>query len=192
MKVNKLVVLLMGFIAGCGGYAYQPPAPVYEGSVTDPYRREIERSRSQIKPYRAPDHEIVTEAIQSPTTPDLSAIPEPTYQQPKLSPAVVALMSESERNSRAGDLESAVVVMERALRLDSRNPLLTYKLAELRLRQEKPRLAEDLAKKAGLLAAGDNVLKRKSWLLISRARQIQRNYQGAKEAKIKADSFGNP
>jgi hypothetical protein len=95
-----------------------------------------------------------------------------------MSPAVLALVSEAETSSRSGDLESAVVTLERALRIDSRNPTLTYKLAALRLKQSKPRLAEDLAKKAALLAADDKALKKKSWLLISEARRQQKNYHG--------------
>lgn len=105
------------------------------------------------------------------------------------SPAVVALVSEADRSRNAGDLDAAVVVMERALRIDARNPLLTYKLALLRLKQNKAPQAEELAGKAALLAGGDLSLKRKSWLLISEARQMQQNPQGAKEAKAKADSF---
>lgn len=105
------------------------------------------------------------------------------------SPAVVALLSEADRNSAAGDLDAAVVSTERALRIDSRNPTLTYKLAQLRLKQNKPQLAEELASKAALLAGSDLALKRKSWLLIAEARRMQQNYQGAKEAKAKAESF---
>lgn len=105
------------------------------------------------------------------------------------SPAIVALISESDRNRNSGDLDAAVVVMERALRIDSRNPTLTYKLAQLRIKQNKPQLAEELAGKAALLAGSNLELKRKSWLLIAEARQMQQNPQGAKEAKAKADSF---
>jgi hypothetical protein len=82
------------------------------------------------------------------------------------SPAVVALLTDAERN-----------------------PTLTYKLAQLRIKQNKPQMAEELAGKAALLAGGDLDLKRKSWLLIAEARRMQQNYSGAKEAKAKADSF---
>lgn len=104
-------------------------------------------------------------------------------------PAVVALLTEAERNWAAGDLDAAVVVTERALRIDSRNPALTYKLAQLRIRQNKPQLAEELAGKAALLAGGNLDLKRKSWMLIAEARRMQHDYRGADEARIKADSF---
>ena len=104
-------------------------------------------------------------------------------------PAVIALLTEADRNRATGDLDAAVVSTERALRIDSRNPTLTYKLAQLRIKQNKPQLAEELAGKAALLAGGDLDLKRKSWLLIAEARRMQQNYQGAKEAKAKSESF---
>jgi predicted Zn-dependent protease len=102
---------------------------------------------------------------------------------------VIALLTDAERNRASGDLDAAVVSTERALRIDSRNPTLTYKLAQLRIKQNKPQMAEELAGKAALLAGGDLDLKRKSWLLIAEARRLQQNYPGAKEAKAKADSF---
>lgn len=105
------------------------------------------------------------------------------------SPAVVALISESDHSRSVGELDAAVIAMERALRIDSRNPTLTYKLAQLRIKQNKPQLAEELASKAALLAGGDLDLKRKSWMLIAEARRMQQNLQGAKEAKNKAESF---
>ncbi len=105
------------------------------------------------------------------------------------SPAVTALIADADRSRDRGDLDGSVVVLERALRIDSRNPTLTYKLAQLRLKQSKPKLAEDLAGKAALLAGSDLDLKRKSWLLIAEARQNQQNFQGAKDAKAKAESF---
>ncbi|PPD30700.1 MAG: hypothetical protein CTY19_15610 [Methylomonas sp.] len=104
-------------------------------------------------------------------------------------PAVVALLTEADRNRATGDLDAAVVATERALRIDSRNPTLTYKLAQLRVKQNKPQLAEELAGKAALLAGSDLDLKRKSWLLIAEARRMQQDYQGAKDAKAKSESF---
>jgi predicted Zn-dependent protease len=104
-------------------------------------------------------------------------------------PAVIALLSEADRNRVAGDLDAAVAATERALRIDSRNPTLTYKLAQLRVKQNKPQLAEELAGKSALLAGSDLDLKRKSWLLIAEARRMQQDYQGAKEAKAKSQSF---
>ena len=185
IKILRIVPVL--FLSGCAEYyGYQPPAPVYgHPSTNNPYENPYPAGRDE-QP-SPPYHEHQNE--QSETAPDSTVYqPKPVYQRP-LSPAVIALVNESERNSRAGDLESAVVVLERALRIEPRNAELTLKLARLRLQQEKPVLAEDLARKAALLAGGNNQLKRKSWLLISQARRMQHNLQGAKEAQRKANSF---
>lgn len=125
-----------------------------------------------------------------PPTPAMPAFPVEDVKLPAGSqPAVVALLTEADRNRSAGDLDAAVVSTERALRIDSRNPTLTYKLAQLRIKQNKPQQAEELAGKAALLAGNNLDLKRKSWLLIAEARRQQQNIPGAKEAKAKADSF---
>ena len=166
----------------------------------------------------APTSEIPTVpgASSLPTAPDTSSLPSgitlPSSQMPPVamlppvqtlpayaledvripvgtSPAVLALLTDADRSRRAGDLDAAVIAMERALRIDSRNPTLTYKLAQLRIKQNKPQLAEEMAGKAALLAGGDLELKRKSWMMIAEARRMQQNIQGAKEAKAKAESF---
>ena len=126
----------------------------------------------------------------APAAPAMPAFPVEDVRLPAGSqPAVVALLTEADKNKASGDLDAAVVSTERALRIDSRNPTLTYKLAQLRIKQNKPQLAEELAGKAALLAGNNLDLKRKSWLLIAEARRQQQNYPGAKEAKTKADSF---
>lgn len=116
-------------------------------------------------------------------------VPEDVRPPKNASPAVLALLTDSDRSRATGDLDAAVISMERALRIDSRNATLTYKLAQLRIKQNKPQLAEELAGKAALLAGSDLELKRKSWLLIAEARRLQQNLAGAKEAKSKAESF---
>jgi hypothetical protein len=128
-------------------------------------------------------------AAPDPVPPALSIVTEDAGIPAGTSPAIVALLTDADRSRNKGDLDGSVLVMERALRLDPRNPTLTYKLAQIRLAQSKPQLAEELAGKAALLAGSNLDLKRKSWLLIADARQKQNNYKGAKEAKAKAESF---
>ncbi|MFI3187865.1 MAG: tetratricopeptide repeat protein [Methylococcaceae bacterium] len=123
-----------------------------------------------------------------PPVPELTPF-EPIEPTVRLSPAVGALVSAANQNSQAGDLESAAASIERAIRIEPRNANLYYKLALVRLKQAKPRLAEDLAKKSALLAATDNTLKRNCWLLIAHTRELQQDFSGAKEAKIKANRF---
>lgn len=183
-----LYFILMVFGVGCSGY--QSPAPVYGGArATNPYE---DNSTDTSKPVNQATKITQPKSLNKEFVHNPASIEKKTdspVQKKSLSPAVIALVTEADKNARAGDLEAAVVTIERALRIDPRNPTLTYKLALLRLKQSKPRLAEDLAKKAALLSANDRDLKRQSWYLISEARRQQKNYHGAKEAKIKADSI---
>ena len=181
----------------------QPVNPVKKsapGTGTATYAIDDGKTNFKLEPSMPA---IVAEPITSPTetpaaispvasstavTPSAFAVEEarmPTGTQP----AVIALLTEADRSRTAGDLDAAVMATERALRIDSRNPTLTYKLAQLRIKQNKPQLAEELAGKSALLAGSDLDLKRKSWLLIAEARRMQQNYQGAKEAKAKSESF---
>jgi hypothetical protein len=114
---------------------------------------------------------------------------EPLEISASMSPAVDALVLAANQNSSSGNLEVASATIERAIRIEPRNGNLFYKLALIRLKQSKPRLAEDLAKKSALLAANDNTLKKHSWLLIAHARELQNNFKGAKEARAKADQM---
>ncbi len=114
---------------------------------------------------------------------------EPLESFAPLSPAVGALALAANQNSKSGNIESATTTIERAIRIEPRNATLYYKLALLRLKQSKPRLAEDLAKKAALLASDDTQLKKHSWLLVARAREVQGDLKGGKEARAMADKF---
>ncbi len=114
---------------------------------------------------------------------------EPLQSFAPLSPAVGALASAANQSSQSGNLEAATTTIERAIRIEPRNATLYYKLALLKLKQSKPRLAEDLAKKAALLASNDANMKKHSWLLVARAREIQGDLNGGKEARAKAESF---
>lgn len=105
------------------------------------------------------------------------------------SPAVATLVTAATQSSNAGNIEAASAAIERAIRIEPRNAELLYKLAVLRLKQSKPVLAEDLAKKAELLAGKDNALKKNSWLLIAHAKEMQGDKAGAEEAKNKAAGF---
>jgi len=137
---------------------------------------------------QAPTPGAVQENLPPPAPPPAPAF-QPLSSFAPLSPAVGSLVIAANQNSEKGDLQSATTTIERAIRIEPRNATLYYKLALLRLKEAKPRLAEDLAKKSALLASNDTRLKKHSWLLIAKAREMQKNFDGAKEAKAKADSF---
>jgi len=105
---------------------------------------------------------------------------------PTTSPALLALMQEAESESASGNLENAAATLERAIRIQPRQPELWQKLAEVRLQQHQPGLAEDLAKKSNVLAKGNAALIRKNWAIIADARRKKGDAEGAAEADAKA------
>ncbi len=127
--------------------------------------------------------------FETPTPPPAPAEFKPAESTTSMSPAVSALLATANQNTKAGDMESAAAAIERAIRIEPRNGELFYKLAVLRLKQSKPVLAEDLAKKSALLAGKDNTLKKNSWLLIAHAKEMQGDTTGATEAESKAAGF---
>ncbi|MGR9053524.1 MAG: tetratricopeptide repeat protein [Gammaproteobacteria bacterium] len=171
------------FVAGCSSLTgYQPPAPVYE-----PYPRTSRMQKPEpVVPAPPPRPQAVETTPLEPSAPPAWATKVERYEPERLSPVVVALLSDAEKNTGSGDLDAAVSTLERGLRIEPRNATLVYKLAEVRLKQSQPRLAEDLAKKAALLAGADRVLKKKSWLLVAKARVMQGDNAGAQEAEQKA------
>ena len=116
-------------------------------------------------------HEPLNEPFTRTPKPSRKHTPDAGRVEP--SPAVLALLTAAETNRKQGELESAVVAIERALRIQPRNPLLWHRLAELRLQQHKPRLALELAKKSNSLAANDHRLIDQNNKLIANARRHQ-------------------
>jgi tetratricopeptide (TPR) repeat protein len=105
-------------------------------------------------------------------------------------PAVVALLQQAEQQANAGDLESAAASLERAIRIDSRNPVIWYHLATVRLSQGEPRQAEQLASKSNSLAPGNHIQQSRNWLLIAQARRQLDNATGAAAAEQRARELG--
>ena len=178
----------------------RPAAPTVEtqplkdsGPITTTPMEPIETTPMETAPGTGAIPGTAVPSVQAPATPS----PAPAEMIQPLepvafvssSPAVGALVSAADQNSQSGNLDSAVAAIERAIRIEPRNAALFYKLAELRLKQSKPRLAEDLARKSALLASGNARLKRQSWLLIGNARVMQQDFAGARAARAKAASF---
>lgn len=101
-------------------------------------------------------------------------------------PAVVAMVRAAEGERRAGRLEQAAALLERALRIEPRNALLWHRLARIRLAQGAPRQAAGLAAKSNALAGRDRRLKAANWRLIGRARTRLGDTAGAAAAFARA------
>jgi hypothetical protein len=168
--------------------------PEQSAETTDPFGTEQPTENSQMPETEPPAEQAnPAEAVTlAPSVPGTLKEPEalvPLETFAPQSPAVGSLVMAANENSQGGNMDSAVASIERAIRIEPRNATLYYKLAVLRLKQSKPRLAEDLARKAALLAVNDNTLKKHSWLLIANARELQKNVAGAKKAKAEATKY---
>lgn len=113
-------------------------------------------------------------------------VPVPAPVTRTQSPAVVALLDSAEKQANAGDLEAAAASLERAIRIDPRNPVLWYHLATVRLSQGDAAGAEQLAAKSNSLAPGNTVQQARNWQLIARARRARQDDAGAKAAEQRA------
>lgn len=159
----------------------QPDDPFAAEQPTDTAPPETEAPIEQAKPV-----ETAPPVAEAPKEPE-ELKPLDTFAPQ--SPAVGSLVMAANEESQGGNLDSAVSSIERAIRIEPRNATLYYKLALLRLQQSKPRLAEDLARKAALLSVSDTNLKKHSWLLVAKAREQQSNTEGADKAKAEANKY---
>lgn len=105
---------------------------------------------------------------------------------PAMPAAVVALLDEVETAQQAGQWEEAAATLERALRVQPNNAWLWQRYAELRLQQDKPQLALDLALKSKLLAGSDRALLQRNWTLIAAAKRRLGDVAGAEAAEKQA------
>ena len=118
---------------------------------------------------------------------------------PKTGKAVLALLSQARQASQKGSLSTAESHLERALRIEPRNPALWLYMAKLRLYANKNKEAINLAKKAlalsssGALAGGQKSqsLRSDCWQVIAHAYQKQGNLSQALKAQEKAKSLSN-
>jgi tetratricopeptide (TPR) repeat protein len=162
--LRGIPVLLLLFVQGCSTAppARYPPPVVEQGGGTAPDEAVQPATPGSIQPYPVPP--AVTTS----------------------SPAVVALLGQAENQANSGDLGAAAASLERAIRIEPRNPLLWYHLATVRLAQQEAAQAEQLAVKSNSLAAGNRVQQSRNWQLIARARRAQGDTAGAGAAERRA------
>jgi tetratricopeptide (TPR) repeat protein len=167
-----VAVTVLLLVSGCGGVPFfsdADPAPVEDESVSIPEGGGAD-SWSDEGPVAVAPYQPSTRFETSPSH----------------SSAVGELLQTARTQQQAGNLTEAVATLERALRIEPRNAHLWNRLAHLRLQQQQPELAAELAAKSNVLAAADVELKRDNWLLIGQARRATGDIEGARTAERKA------
>ncbi len=171
MRDCQVVVCLALIIlaVGCSSSQTQP-APVEEVQLGSPAMGEATD---------APDGDMVAVQAYQPAT--VVAV------QP--GNAVMELVEEADTQSKAGNFAGAAATLERALRIEPRNPHLWNRLAHVRLQQERFEMAADLAAKSSALAGDNPGLKRDNWLIIAHARRSAGDTAGAAAAVREAKAL---
>lgn len=104
-------------------------------------------------------------------------------------PAVKDLWDQAEAARRAGDYDTAALLLERALRIAPDDAVMWSRLAEIHLSQGNSQQAENLAAKSNAMTVDNGTLNYRNWLIIARARSMRGDDIGAQEAEYTAGSF---
>jgi predicted Zn-dependent protease len=90
----------------------------------------------------------------------------------------------------AGRLPNAAASLERALRIEPRNPRLWQELARVRLKQGQYAQAENVAARSNSFAGSDSALRAENWRVIAEAREARGDTEGARAALEQAGRGG--
>ncbi|TAK81281.1 MAG: tetratricopeptide repeat protein [Betaproteobacteria bacterium] len=115
------------------------------------------------------------------TAPEPTRAPEPVPAPTPAPPAarseniaVAGLMESARADVASGRLANAAASLERALRIEPRNPRLWQELARVRLQQGQYAQAESLAARSNSWAGNDSALRAENDRIISEARERRR------------------
>jgi predicted Zn-dependent protease len=96
--------------------------------------------------------------------------------------AIAGLLDGARADAASGRLTNAAASLERALRIEPRNPRLWQELARVRLKQGEYAQAESTAARSNSWASEDGSLRAENWRLIARAREARGDAAGARAA----------
>ena len=100
--------------------------------------------------------------------------------------AVVALLESAREAADARQYGRAAATLERALKVEPRNPRLWHRLAVVRFRQGRDAEADALALRSRSLTVGDPDLDARNWRLTAAVRQRTGDGEGALDALRRA------
>jgi len=108
--------------------------------------------------------------VQTPAPAETAPAPSPPPSTARETTAVASLMDSARVDAAAGRLPDAAATLERALRLEPRNPRLWQELARVRLAQGDFVQAEQLAQRSNSWAGSDSALRAENARIIEDAR----------------------
>ena len=107
---------------------------------------------------------------EQPPSPPAEPPPLPETPIARESVAIAGLMESARSDAAAGRLVQAAGTLERALRIEPRNPRLWHELAKVRLRQGDGAQAANLAARSNSYAGSDSALRAANQSIIEQSR----------------------
>jgi len=118
-----------------------------------------------------------------PPAPPEAPRPAPPPREHHLSPATQSLVAHAKRLLAQGDMDGASTTLDRALRIEPRNPLLWIELGRVYLVEGDSHQADSCARKALALAGGDRTVQTQAGHLLADALRAQGRNQEAHEVE---------
>lgn len=100
---------------------------------------------------------------------------------------MVALADAARADIAAEKFAGAAAALERALRIEPRNPRLWHELGRLKLQEGDYRQAASMAARSNTWAGTDKILRAANWRLIGEARRADGDETGARDAFGRSD-----
>lgn len=180
MRKEYTFSLLVAALVACGACSNVRQAPVVDGQAPPAAPEPVVAARTE--PAAAPpgpaagrpareQEDALWEELPGSLESAATVAPAGRFSD---NPAVIALLDDTDLMISQGDPGAAAVSVERALRLEPKNPWLWHRLAALKLAQGQWRQAGALAQKSNSLSAGRPALRRANADLIGRAEERQR------------------
>lgn len=167
MKSSALLrfslLLLPLLLVACAGAPRQTPSPVEERGAEAP-----------------PDTGGEIQPVPAPRQPTIRPMP-----QGERLPAIESLISRADSEARRGRLENASALLERALRIDSRDALLWYRLGQIRYQQGDYLQAVNLLRRANDNAQQDRDQLLLNWQLLAKIHAARGDEMSLIEAQRK-------
>lgn len=179
-STRSIVVLLLAAVAGCATSPFKTEPP----ATTPPSTTGRGPTIPQVPPPGSSTEPVIEAPAPAPLPKE-----RPKVAPATLSPASRALVSQAQAQRSKGDLPGATVSLERALRIEPRNPLLWIEMGRLRMDQRNYPQAEAMGRKALSMAIGDSRTQSQAWLLIADALRARGRNPEAQDALTKAKAL---
>lgn len=163
MHVSALLSLLM--LAACAGKVPPDPpteqSPVEDRTVQEKVREPAQQQRGGVQVF------------------------------PLQNPAVKELLKQAEHSESVGDYDAAVVSVERALRIQPRDPELLQRMAEIQLHKKDYQQALNFASRSYDSGPRVGELCNRNWRTISVAQSALGDNRSARMAETRANDCNN-